>query len=272
LPLQGPSEVGPFALQSTNDSLVLLQTFTGVVSLTALILAAATIERRKAAATLRQRADELVTLNESSRIFLDNAELPSIYQAICQLAVTRLKLDATWIETDGRGAFAGELAAAYGVPMEQIPDVRSRWQHRLPAGMRSTELVRTIDELEDSGPPAGPHRALAAVPLLIGGRPFGMLNLLSTDKQFFTPGACCSSSLCQPRSRRHTEQLAIRWCGAATASCMRYLSGCSRQEQNAFTFLGAARRVRSAAHSLDGSTWPVGTGCGSAADAGPAAR
>ena len=179
--------VGPFALQSTNDSLVLLQTFTGVVSLTALILAAATIERRKAASALRQRADELVTLNESSRIFLDNAELPGIYQAICQLAVTRLNLDATWIETDGRGALAGELAAAYGVPMEQVPDIKSRWQHRLLGGMHSTEQVRTVDDLENSIPAAEPHQALAAVPLLISGRPFGMLNLLSRDKEFFTP-------------------------------------------------------------------------------------
>lgn len=38
--------LGPFSLESKNDSLVLLQTFMAVVSLTGLILAAATLERR----------------------------------------------------------------------------------------------------------------------------------------------------------------------------------------------------------------------------------
>lgn len=178
---------GPFALQSTNDSLVLLQTFTGVVSLTALILAAATAERRKAAAALLQRAEELVTLNESSRVFLDNAELPGIYNAICQLAVTRLDLDATWIETDGRGDLAGALAAAYGVPMEHVPDIRTRWRPASAAGVLPREQVRTIDDLGGAAAdPDQPHQALATLPLLIGGRPFGVLHLLSTDREFFT--------------------------------------------------------------------------------------
>ena len=94
--------LGPFAQESMNDSLVLLQTFTAVVSLTALILAAATLERRNAAQALRQRADELATLNELSRTFLDSFDVPSIYHTICRLAVTRLGLDVAWIETPGR--------------------------------------------------------------------------------------------------------------------------------------------------------------------------
>lgn len=89
---------GPFSLASKNDSLVLLQTFMAVVSLTALILAAATRERSDAAQALQQRAEQLATLNDSSRTFLDNFDITSIYQMICRLAVTRLGLDAAWIE------------------------------------------------------------------------------------------------------------------------------------------------------------------------------
>jgi signal transduction histidine kinase len=58
--------MGPFSLESKNDSLVLLQTFMGVVSLTSLILAAAATERRKAAGALHQRVEDLATLNEQN--------------------------------------------------------------------------------------------------------------------------------------------------------------------------------------------------------------
>jgi signal transduction histidine kinase len=58
--------MGPFSLESKNDSLVLLQTFMGVVSLTSLILAAAATERRKAADALHQRVEDLATLNEQN--------------------------------------------------------------------------------------------------------------------------------------------------------------------------------------------------------------
>jgi integral membrane sensor domain MASE1 len=69
---------GPFSMGSQNDSLVLLQTFTGVVSVTSLVLAAATTERRKAADALSHRVNDLATLNESSRQFLDNFDFGRI--------------------------------------------------------------------------------------------------------------------------------------------------------------------------------------------------
>jgi signal transduction histidine kinase len=50
---------GPFSLESKNDNLVLLQTFLAVVSLTAMILAAATIERRNAADAREQLIAQL---------------------------------------------------------------------------------------------------------------------------------------------------------------------------------------------------------------------
>jgi integral membrane sensor domain MASE1 len=108
--------MGPFSLESKNDSLVMLQTFMAVVSLTALILAAATIERRKATDALRQKADDLATLNDSSKTFLDNFEIASLFQTICRLAVTRLGLDIAWIETSDNRDGGDNHIIGYGIP------------------------------------------------------------------------------------------------------------------------------------------------------------
>lgn len=178
---------GPFALQSRNDSLVLLQTFSAVVSLTALILAAATTERRKATEELRQRANELATLNESSRTFLDNADIPTIYDTICQLAVTRLGLDATWIETDGMGESGIHLAAAHGIPVEAIPELKATWDQDGRMEDFQQSLVKTSDELPPTTPRSGvTYQSYASIPLVFSGNPIGVLKLLSRSKRFFT--------------------------------------------------------------------------------------
>jgi signal transduction histidine kinase len=178
---------GPFSLQSKNDSLVLLQTFSAVVSLTALILAAATTERRKATEELRQRADELATLNDSSRTFLDNADIPTIYDTICQLAVTRLGLDATWIETDGLGNSGLHLAAAHGVPVGAIPELKSVWEQDGQMEDDRISRVRTIDGLPPSTSRLNlAYQSYASIPLIFSDNPIGVLKLLSKSKQFFT--------------------------------------------------------------------------------------
>jgi signal transduction histidine kinase len=178
---------GPFSLQSINDSLVLLQTFTGVVSLTALILAATTVERRKATDAVRQRADELATLNESSKTFLTNTDIHAIYHAICQLAVTRLGLDATWIETDGISSSEGQLAAAHGVPIEVVPELKTIWDHDTVIGENDPGHVRTIEEITIPAPQLDlTYQSYASIPLIFSGKPFGVLKLLSKDKSFFT--------------------------------------------------------------------------------------
>ncbi len=177
-------DVGPFSLQSTNDGLVLLQTFTGVVSLTALILAAATIERARAAHTLRQRAEELSTLNDASKTFLGYPHVPEIYSAICQQAVSRLGLDAAWLETAGQEGPNGRPAAVHGLPLEGIADIQAAWETSIaaedPAG------VRVVHETHASSSRDG-YQSYAAIPLVFSGRPLGVLRLLSREKSFFTP-------------------------------------------------------------------------------------
>ena len=85
-------EVGPFADMPVNDSLILLQTFTGVLALMSLTLAASAAEQRRAEETLRKQVEELAALNDASRLFLENTEKQTLADAICRLAVDRFGL------------------------------------------------------------------------------------------------------------------------------------------------------------------------------------
>ncbi len=178
--------MGPFSLESRNDSLVLLQTFMAVVSLTTLILAAATIERSKATEALRQRVEDLATLNDSSRTFLDNSDSDSLYRTICHLAVTRLELDVAWIEIPDHTHRDPRLVAVYGISPEAIASLKAAWEGQVPRYLDNA-LVKTIDDL----PPwpvsaATAYHSYAAFPLVFGGRTIGVLKLLSKCKFFFT--------------------------------------------------------------------------------------
>ena len=177
--------LGPFSLESMNDSLVLLQTFTAVVSLTGLILAAATIERRNAAESLHQRAEELATLNDSSRTFLDTFEIASIYQTICRLTVTRLGLDVAWIEAPSREDGETRPLVVHGIPVEALDIQKRRWESDPRFASPTSCLIATVDEL--SSPVAdSTYNAYAAFPLIFSNQPIGVLKLLSKHKDFFS--------------------------------------------------------------------------------------
>jgi len=179
--------MGPFSLESKNDSLVLLQTFMGVVSLTSLILAAATIERRKAAEALRQRIDDLAVLNDSSKNFLDNSDLTSIYQTICQLAVTRLGVEAAWIEKMSHEEPEARPAAAYGINIEAIAGLKARWEKDSLPQDRGSFFIKTSDDLAQASFCAdSPYHSYAIVPLVFSNVLLGVLRLLSKGKAFFT--------------------------------------------------------------------------------------
>ena len=177
--------LGPFSLESMNDSLVLLQTFTAVVSLTGLILAAATIERRNAGEALHQRADELATLNDSSRTFLDTFEIASIYQTICRLAVTRLGLDVAWLEAPSREDGETRLLVVHGIPVEGVDIQKRTWESDSRFASPTSSLLATIDDL--SSPVAdSTYSAYAAFPLIFSNQPVGALKLLSKHRDFFS--------------------------------------------------------------------------------------
>jgi signal transduction histidine kinase len=64
---------GPFVKATLNESLLSLQTFMGVVAVTALLLAAAVAERKKAEEKLKQKTTELESSNEELEHFASGA-------------------------------------------------------------------------------------------------------------------------------------------------------------------------------------------------------
>jgi signal transduction histidine kinase len=172
--------MGPFSMESLNDSLVLLQTFMGVVSLTMLILAAATIERRKASEALHQRVNDLATLNDSSRTFLDNFETNKLYKTICRLAVERLGLDVAWVEITNQST---PNASVHGIAPSQLPRLREYWGNGSNRESQTNIVVRTVDNFPNQDQD---FQAYAVFPLTFGGRLIGLLKVLSKDKLFFT--------------------------------------------------------------------------------------
>ena len=168
--------MGPFSMESKNDSLVLLQTFLGVASITTLILAASTIERRKAAEALHQRVNDLATLNDSSRTFLDHFETVRLYKTICKLAVEHLGLDVAWVEI---GEPVTRPAAVHGVAQGRLLVLKGVWDEGKAYAHQNSASVRTIDDLEDHNQS---YQAYAAFPLIFGGKLIGLLKILSKDR------------------------------------------------------------------------------------------
>jgi signal transduction histidine kinase len=180
------ADLGPFSLYSKNDNLILLQTFLGVVSLTSLILAAATTERRQATRALRRRADDLAFLNESSRIFLNASKPTSIYQTICDLTASHIGLDAAWIERSDKSGSRAELLASHGLTKGDIAvfDHSSCFMDHQqdPDQMHvyGVESMTSSPDLEYS------FSSLAIVPIVFSGALIGNLVLLSKDPEFFS--------------------------------------------------------------------------------------
>jgi signal transduction histidine kinase len=177
--------LGPFSLDSKNDGLVLLQTFTAVVALIALILAAATIERRKATDALRHRVEDLATLNDSSKTFLDSFEITSIFNIICQLAVTRLGLDVAWIETGDDAA--STPSAVYGSSPGSINELKAVWQGFHIQEETLAPVVKTLTDISTSKGGSGTaYQSYAVFPLLFSNRLIGTMCLLSKREDYFS--------------------------------------------------------------------------------------
>ena len=183
------ADLGPFSLFSKNDNLILLQTFLGVVSLMSLILAAVTAERIRASHALQRRADDLTTLNESSQIFLNASNPASIYQTICELAFSRIGLDAAWIERKGTTSEPPDPLASCGIStaaIQQLDLSTYMLAHSEdPEQIHVYSLDGTAPTWSSSTPP---FKSLAVVPLIFSGALIGDLKLLSQESDFFSTG------------------------------------------------------------------------------------
>jgi signal transduction histidine kinase len=179
--------LGPFSMHSKNDNLILLQTFLGVVSLTSLILAAATMERTQASRSLQRRVDDLATLNESSRRFLDARNPGSIYQTICELAISRIGLDAAWIERQGAASEQPTPLASCGISNAAIKQLDlSSYMLAYDEDPEQT-YVFTLDRTAPTRSSSiSPFKSMAVVPLIFSGARIGDLRLLSHESDFFT--------------------------------------------------------------------------------------
>ncbi len=179
--------LGPFSMHSKNDNLILLQTFLGVVSLTSLILAAATMERTQASRSLQRRVDDLATLNESSRRFLDARNPGSIYQTICELAISRIGLDAAWIERQGAASEQPAPLASCGISNAAIKQLDlSSYMLAYDEDPEQT-YVFTLDRTAPTRSSSiSPFKSMAVVPLIFSGARIGDLRLLSHESDFFT--------------------------------------------------------------------------------------
>lgn len=168
---------GPLVRQTLNESLILLQTFMGVVSLTALTLAATTSQRQKAEEALRQRVEDLGKLNDSSQTFLGIFETDTIYQTVNQFAVQKFGMRASWIEIKDFGE--GSPIAPFPFNERTVRELTSQ-VHRVEtadasAGLKTYEVVFE-----------GRRHALAYFPLKFGGRQIGQLALVSDSDLVFS--------------------------------------------------------------------------------------
>lgn len=189
--------LGPFANMPVNDSLILLQTFTGVVALMSLTLAASASERRKAEETLRKQVEELAALNDASKLFLENIEKQALPEAICRLAVDRFNLSAAWmeqipLEDQLKAPLAAypesllsdeQMAAIYF----QLPELRQRILATERNGLAG--VVNFQPALHNTSPfilAGEPLRSFAVFPQMYGEKMAGILIVASSDPESFS--------------------------------------------------------------------------------------
>ncbi len=170
---------GPFAQESINESLILLQTFMGVVALTSLILAATTIERRKATQALKQRIENLDTLNNASKSFLGNFDKVSIYHIICKIAVEKFNINSAWIEMQSSGSPSNSIVAAHGINKKEIKKYIEGWKDKRDIRDKGVALFQSNNTLSK-------YKSFGVFPLIFGNRSLGALNFLSNSTTAFS--------------------------------------------------------------------------------------
>jgi signal transduction histidine kinase len=185
-------ELGPFAAMPVNDSLILLQTFTGVVALMSLTLAASAAERRRAEESLRKQVLELAALNDASRLFLENIDKQALPQAICRMAVERFALSAAWMDAV---PFEDKPAPLAAFPeslqsIEMMAEVHARLPElgRHLLAIERSGLACVVDfQAENGGLLDGkPLRSMAAFPQLYGKQMTGILVVASEEAGYFS--------------------------------------------------------------------------------------
>lgn len=188
--------MGPFSQLPLNDSLILLQTFTGVVSLTTLTLSASSTERRNAEHELNRRVEDLAILNDASKEFLGNLEKTALFNAICRLAVERMGISASWIELNSGGKTEPGQQSAM-IASHQATSAPGELAQRIHAQPEARKTIRQAEEGGQSlvinnfgnpgnlAQPAGDPLSFAAFPLRYAGNVVGVLCAVTIESDGF---------------------------------------------------------------------------------------
>lgn len=190
-------ELGPFARMPINESLILLQTFTGIVALISFTLAASASERHRAEQMLREQVNNLAALNDASKLFLENIEKQALAEAICQLAVDRFDLSAAWIDQTPIEEGRETPLAAYPHSLQSpeqlsalhslIPQLRQRILAAQRTGQAGVIRYRpAFQEVNASFLGRKPLRSFAVFPLQYGKELAGILNVASDHPDSFS--------------------------------------------------------------------------------------
>ena len=171
---------GPFVQASINESLIIQQTFMGVVSLTALILGATIQERRMAARALQQRIEDLDTLNIASKSFLANSDKSGIYQAICRIAVEKFNAASAWIEIPSGDKHPAAIVCTIGISREEIA---ASWKS---INEKKSRYLPTNLGQSGRGESSAVSAKRVTFPLVFGKVTLGILNLIFNTPEDLT--------------------------------------------------------------------------------------
>ena len=179
--------IGPFSRLPINESLILLQTFMGVVALTSLTLAASASERRVAEQAMNHRVEDLAVLHEASKEFLGNLNTAALLNSICQLVVEKLGIPIAWIElasVEKSGNETLKIAASMQRPtapanttetISSDPAIRKHILHALQTGRIAISEQLDVLNQYNLERDSGGTLYFAAFPLGYGGKVVGVL-------------------------------------------------------------------------------------------------
>jgi PAS domain S-box-containing protein len=156
-------------------------------------------ESKMAQEALRQRADDLAALFETSQVFLGYLNTEVIIEGICRLAVDRFGLKMAWVGLVVEGSFDVRPASAYGFEEGYLDSIRVTWDDsptgRGPTGTAIRTGRATVMNHIEGDPNYAPwreaaqargYRSSAALPLCRSEQVLGALNVYSAEPAYFT--------------------------------------------------------------------------------------
>ena len=168
---------GPLVRETINESLILLQTFMGVVSLTALTLSATTNQRKKAEEALQHKIEDLAKLNDSSQTFLGIFDTEKMYAEVCRIVVEKFNVSAAWIELENHKE--NVFVTPYGIDQIKIINLQDQLNHSDNYSVLNQKKFENLNSCEKLS------NKVLYLPLHFGGKTLGQLVLLSDENDSF---------------------------------------------------------------------------------------